>query len=168
MTFSAHRRFVLWQKNGGQKNTKRKSVFIFLPLIFLPSIFPGAPLALIPALILAFLISIAAPARAADDIVPEDSCVLELDLPAGATVTIDGRDYGTKRKMTFGSLARGRLYPSKLRIAFPGGTTDERELLIHGGWRIPLRIAPRDPSAPELVPQTGQPPWPSARTAGRR
>jgi len=34
-----------------------------------------------------------------DEVVPEDSCVLELDLPDGATVTIDGRDYGTKRRM---------------------------------------------------------------------
>ena len=90
-----------------------------------------------------------------DDVVPEDSCILELDLPAGATVTIDGRDYGTKRRMTFGSLDPGRLYPSRLQVAFPDSTADERELLIRGGWRIPLRIAPRDSSAPELVLQTG-------------
>jgi hypothetical protein len=35
-----------------------------------------------------------------DETVPDDQCVLQLDLPEGATVVADGRDYGASRRKT--------------------------------------------------------------------
>lgn len=88
-------------------------------------------------------------------IVPEDTCILELTLPEGATVSVDGRDYGTKRTLTFRRLERGKIYRSKLVVTFSDGPREERELLIQGGRRVNLALAKANPDAPELLLQTG-------------
>jgi len=84
----------------------------------------------------------------------DDTCVVELQLPEGATVSADGNDYGTKRKLTFRKLAPGVIYRSKMQIGFPSGVQEGRLVLIEGGRQ--LRLAMVDPAVarPELVLQT--------------
>ena len=91
---------------------------------------------------------------------PSDTCILEMNLPDGAAVTVDGRDYGTKRTLTYQSLSADKVYQSKMRIQFPSGQVDERVVLIEGGRN--LKLALTDPSTvrPTLVPQT-KPFWAS-------
>jgi len=97
-------------------------------------------------------------ARAADQAaeqIPEDTCILELNLPAGATVTVDGHDYGTKRRLTYEGLQPSKTYPSLLQIHFPSGGQRQCKLLIRGG--LHARLPARDPNSikPDLVLQTG-------------
>ncbi len=102
-----------------------------------------------------FATAISAPGAEPAEIVPEDTCVVELTLPEEATVSVDGRDYGTNRTLTFRSLERGKIFRSKLVVTFRGGKREVHELLIRGGWRVPLVVAPPDRKQPELVLQTG-------------
>ena len=96
------------------------------------------------------------PAAAQDAENPaSDTCVLEMNLPDDATVTIDGRDYGAKRKLTFGSLRSGQQYTSTVRVRFPDGATEERKVFIEGGKLIRLPISAPGRNLPKLVLQTG-------------
>ena len=63
-------------------------------------------------------------------LVPEDECVLELTLPDGATVTVDGRDYGNKPEFTFRNLARTKTYVSNVVIRSSRGETEQHKLLL--------------------------------------
>lgn len=91
----------------------------------------------------------------ADSLVPEDTCILELELPPGATASVDGRDYGEKRRLEFKPLKRGQIYASKLAIRFREGGQAWRQLLLKGGWRVPLALAAPGGERPELLIQTG-------------
>ncbi len=95
-------------------------------------------------------------ARAEDNpLVPEDTCIVEFQLPAGATVSVDGRNQGKERRLEFPNLKQGTLYARQVTVAFQDGTRQERELLLRGGQRV--RLALQDPgrSRPGLVLQTG-------------
>lgn len=95
-------------------------------------------------------------ARGADDkLVPDDTCVLMLQLPEGATTSVDGQDYGTARRLSFGSLQRGQVYTSQMAIAFRGGGSEQKSLLLRGGWRVPVAVAAPGEQRPEIVTQTG-------------
>lgn len=106
-----------------------------------------------PIVALALLAALGAAAE--EPLVPEDTCILELQLPEGATVSIDGRDYGTKRRLEFGSLQRGQIYSSRLVVGFRDGSQVQRSLLLQGGWRVPLGIAAPGGHRPEILTQTG-------------
>ena len=67
-----------------------------------------------------------------------DTCVLDLKLPAGATVKIDGRDYGAKRTLTYSRLKPGQIYPANVDIRFGDGQQLQRRVWIQGGRRIVL------------------------------
>src|SRR5581483_9815991 len=69
---------------------------------------------------------------------PRDTCVLWLTLPDGATVTVDSREYGTKRELTFSGLQPGRKYESNVVVRFQNGSEDRRVVLIEGGRRLDL------------------------------
>ena len=86
---------------------------------------------------------------------PQDTCFLDLLLPRGATVEINGRDYGQKRQLVFRSLNPGQRYVSKLRVHFPGGAEAKRTVFIEGGRRVRLALLGPDAGRPELVLQTG-------------
>ena len=95
---------------------------------------------------------------AGDDAIPKDTCILELTLPEKATVSVDGQDYGTDRKLTFRGLKPGLEYESTLEIRFSNGKTERKRVTILGGLRVRLNIAPPEPPAPtrpELVLQLG-------------
>jgi WD40 repeat protein len=91
--------------------------------------------------------------------VPRDTCILELELPAGARVTIDGRDYGEKRTLTYRSLRAGRRYTSNLHVRFADGAEEKRKLFIEGGRRVRLALASPRAGRPELVTQIGRTPF---------
>tara|TARA_R100001143_G_C3342533_1_gene125032 strand:+ start:1106 stop:1354 length:249 start_codon:yes stop_codon:yes gene_type:complete len=57
-------------------------------------------------------------AFAENDLVPEDECILELTLPEGASVKVDGEDYGTQREITFSPLERLKNYKSRMTIRY--------------------------------------------------
>jgi len=89
------------------------------------------------------------------ELVPEDTCVVELTLPRGSTVKLQDRDYGTRRKITYNPLTPGKTYTVSLEIRYPSGKTTEHTLLLKSGRRV--RFSQRDAAArvPELALQTG-------------
>ncbi len=95
-------------------------------------------------------------ARAAEPSpIPEDECLLELTLPRGASVSINGKNYGDRRSLRWRGVKPGKWYPIKADIRFADGSTVTRDLFIRGGWCVPLAmLAPKD-ARPELVLQSG-------------
>ena len=93
----------------------------------------------------------------ARELVPEDTCIVELRLPAGATVTLDGKDYGTRRSIEYDAPEAGKIYKAQLTIRYPSGRTSEQVLLLQGGRRVEL--AKLDPAIkrPEVVEMAGLP-----------
>jgi len=87
--------------------------------------------------------------------VPGDTCILELTLPEGATVKVDGRDYGTKRRLVYGKLQPGKTYVAKVHMTFPGGQHEDHKVLVEGGRLVRLASLGRSAIRPELVLQTG-------------
>lgn len=89
------------------------------------------------------------------ELIPEDACVLQLSLPEGATVNLDGQDYGKQRRLEYNNLQPGRIYTSVLRTRLRDGAENKRELLVRGGWNVAVSPWAGTGSLPELVPQTG-------------
>jgi len=87
--------------------------------------------------------------------IAEDTCVLEMNLPARANISIDGRDYGTKRELTFRGLQPEKTYHSTVHIRFADGGQEERRVFIEGGRRIQLAVADPTTDQPRLALQTG-------------
>jgi WD40 repeat protein len=113
-------------------------------------------LAILPALFGALCFSEAACAQ--ETLVPEDTCIVELQLPAGATVEVDGQDYGHPPLLTFDHLDPRQIRQAALVIHYPSGETSQHALLLEGGRR--LRLARLDPGNVklELVEMAGLPP----------
>jgi tetratricopeptide (TPR) repeat protein len=138
------------------------------------------PLLLFPWISTGALQSPAAAQPAASTAPARDSCILELDVPIDALVTIDGRDYGLKRRLSFSGLQPGRDYRSKVRITLAGGKVEERTVTISGGQTVRVSIAQettpvsrrseafqrlfefRDPSPKSATAGSKQPGTPSA------
>ncbi len=84
-----------------------------------------------------------------------EKCVVEFSLPEGATVTANGRDYGTIRRLQYNKLQPGKSYSSSVRLGFSGDRHEEHRLLLESGRRVHLASAgPRD-DPPQLLLQTG-------------
>jgi WD40 repeat protein len=94
--------------------------------------------------------------------------VLDVKAPAGATITINGTDYGTERHFEMRPLDEQWLYPYDLAIRFEGGKTVERNILLKGGWNVRLALSPAESSRPELVLQTTNPFGPLALSPDSR
>jgi WD40 repeat protein len=86
---------------------------------------------------------------------PEGTCIVELQLPAGATVTVDSKNYGDQRKLRFDKLERQQTSSRRITIHFKDGSREERTILLHGARRVRLAVAPPGRLRPELVLQTG-------------
>ena len=84
------------------------------------------------------------------------SAIIELCLPEGASITVDGRDYGENRTVRWKNLPAGSVYRSEIDILFADGKTLRRRVYVKRGWKLHLRLlAPREdamPPAPEVVP----------------
>ena len=93
--------------------------------------------------------------------VPEDTCHLELTLPAGATVAINGNDYGAERTLTFDSLEPGQSYGARILVTFADGEQEQRDVIIQGGRALRERFGPLtslvEPAPPEPVSEDGKP-----------
>jgi len=86
--------------------------------------------------------------------VPKDGCILHLQLPPDTRIRIDGRDY-TKREITWENLPSGKIYVSKLDLAFSGGATEQVKILVEAGRRIRVARQHPDLKRPELYVQSG-------------
>lgn len=76
--------------------------------------------------------------------IPADTCILELTLPHGATVTTGGRDYGVRQRLTWGKLAPGQIRVESLTVNYSGGGNETFTILVEGGQRI--RLATLNPN----------------------
>jgi WD40 repeat protein len=91
----------------------------------------------------------------AESNVPDDTCIVELQLPPGATVSVDGKDYGSPPRLSFDSLERQKVFLSQFVVHFKEGGEETRTVLIRGGWRAHLALAWPSKARPELALQTG-------------
>ncbi len=89
--------------------------------------------------------------------VPEDTCVLELQLPTGATVSVDGEDFGNRWQVTWDGLKKGQLYARRLKVRLADGSRIERQVVLRGGWQVQLPLLPPDKSAASLELLFGAP-----------
>ena len=99
------------------------------------------------------VVAFVAHALVADELIPEDTCIVEIQAPPGATVTLDGEVHSTTRKFTYESLERGKLYPVSMTVQV--GTEDaiSSTLLLRGGWHVPVVFPPT--GTPQLALQNG-------------
>ncbi len=91
--------------------------------------------------------------------VPEDTCILELDIPAGASFRINNQGYPARltrgvRRLPFHPFTRGQIARYELSIALADGQTTKRSLLLRGGETVRLSV-PSSTRRPELVLQVG-------------
>ena len=89
------------------------------------------------------------------EIIPEDSAIVEVDIPAGASLLINGLDQGDERRLIFEPFSRGEYYSYMAVVRFRDGTETRRELLLHGGWKVHLVVPSLDQARPAPVLQTG-------------
>ncbi len=117
---------------------------------------------LLPCAILALLATVAHatdrdPKPAADPKpVPKDAALLEIVAAAGTHVTIDGRDATGLAEFRY-DLAKDEERESRVEARFPDGSKTTQKVLVHRGWRIPLRLTPAKTASDGLVLQAGQP-----------
>jgi len=83
-------------------------------------------------------------ARADDEPLPPDTCVVEFTLPSAATLHVGKTDYGTKRKLTYRRLAADQRYEIEATVHFASGREIDRRLLLSGGQYV--RLAFTDPA----------------------
>ncbi len=86
--------------------------------------------------------------------VAADTCLVEVQAPAGATVTVDGRDYKTMRELKFSGLTPAKLYRTQIVVRNTDGRTDERIVWIEGGRRLRINSNKTALERPELVVQS--------------
>jgi WD40 repeat protein len=101
----------------------------------------------------ALILSLAAEAVADEKSIPPDAASLDLDLPQGARVEINGQNFGEHRSITFRPLQPDRLYPYQLTTHLPSGGKDARTILVERGRPMHLAIADDRQQRPELVLQ---------------
>ena len=92
---------------------------------------------------------------AAEDMVSDDHCVLELTLPKEARVAVEGKNRGSERSFLFRGLREEDYELCNLSIEFPDGSQIHRRVILRGGQRIRLSAARPGRSAAELVSQLG-------------
>jgi WD40 repeat protein len=109
----------------------------------------------------ALIVSLQAGARSAEPQqtgkaqVRDNMAVVEIAVPAGAQIVVDGQEKKGRREFAVGPLKTGQLVRHELTVQFSPGGTVSKTLLLRGGERY--RVPVRDPVAavPELVLQTG-------------
>ena len=85
--------------------------------------------------------------------VPEDTCILDLQLPADVAVRIDGHDVTTP-SYSFENLTADRTHLAKVQLTYPDAQSD-RTVLLKPGGRVRLVSLPAVSSLPELALQQG-------------
>jgi WD40 repeat protein len=83
-----------------------------------------------------------------------DTAVLELDVPAGAEVSINGVPQGDRRRVEFRSFPPRVSGRYEVIAQLRGGSQLKRTVVLKGGWRVNLRLQ-EQAERPELVVQKG-------------
>jgi hypothetical protein len=86
--------------------------------------------------------------------VAKDTAVLELAVPAGAKVTIDGKDVGAQRSFEYLGLEAGKRYEREVCVEFKGREA-RHTVFLYGGWHVRLPVTAPGEARPELAVQTG-------------
>src|SRR5262245_11910175 len=86
-------------------------------------------------------------------ILPGPPAVLELLVPEGATVNVDGKPLDG-RTLRIANIHPYEIRRVKLAVTFPDGTADERLVDVIPGQHIPVPISPVGPDRP--VPTSTQ------------
>ena len=109
------------------------------------------------ALVLLAILTLTSTGSLAQDLelIPEDECIFELDLPEGADVEIDRDSHGRQRRFNFKPLQPDRYHSKKCTIRFPSGLEQDYTLLVKGGKQIRLALADPGAAKLELVLQSG-------------
>lgn len=82
------------------------------------------------------------PALAVDGKTPPPStCTVELDLPEGTRVLVDGRDYGMKRTLSYDKLPAGKEFASTIELRLDRGAVAERRIKVRAGANLALTLA---------------------------
>jgi WD domain, G-beta repeat len=81
--------------------------------------------------------------------------VLEVNVPAGAVVSIDGTDKGMQRRFRFEGFQPGQRAAYEVRVRFPQGNEIRRTVFLQGGDRVQLPLYASNSPLPELVLQNG-------------
>lgn len=105
-------------------------------------------------LVVAAIASSAVAQQPAGPALPRDTAVLELSLPTGASIVMNGADYGARRRFELKPLEPGRIYEYTIMIGFRDNQLVERKVLCQGGWLVRLTVEP-DTVRPEMVLQSG-------------
>ena len=118
--------------------------------------------------------------RGADDaakplVVAADTAIVDVQLPPGAKVIVDGAE-STQTRLTYRPLAPGQTRREEVRVRFRDGKEITRSLLLRGGWHVRLPVKGSgesklrrggDNSAPVRYGVAGPltPRWPSGLSA---
>jgi WD40 repeat protein len=84
-----------------------------------------------------------------------DRAALEVEVPPGAKVSVDGQDAGGRRRFEYRGLEAGRRYRHKVEVRFAGGATAARDVWLQGSWHVGLPLVAPAEARPELLLQTG-------------
>ncbi|MEQ8791501.1 MAG: SUMF1/EgtB/PvdO family nonheme iron enzyme [Pirellulaceae bacterium] len=96
--------------------------------------------ALLAILVFASLADVSAQESKLDPSLADTTCKLELTLPEGATVTLAGKEYGSRRSFTYDSLEAGKTYDASVSVRLASGETVERAVKLRGGFRVTLDV----------------------------
>jgi len=99
-------------------------------------------------------------AQASEADVPQDTAIIELTLPEGASFKINGQPYraskkGEKRILPVRPLQPGRSFSYQLEVQFLDGSSIRKTLVFRGGERVRVPILSPNAQRPEFVLQTG-------------
>lgn len=89
-------------------------------------------------------------------------CVLTLAVPEGTKVSIDGEDYGQRRKFEYESLDPAARFQIQLGLQLPNGDRQVHTVLLRRGWQITLAASPPRADWIEPMPQVGLPGGPES------
>ncbi|MCA9020410.1 MAG: PQQ-binding-like beta-propeller repeat protein, partial [Planctomycetaceae bacterium] len=92
-------------------------------------------------------------AQAQESSIAKNTCILKLNLPEGAKVTVDGQEYDHQDSLTFNDLTPRDIYTSQVHVHFANGDSQKKEVLIEGGRLIHLALQDPALQKPELVSQ---------------
>ncbi|QDT71730.1 caspase family protein [Lacipirellula limnantheis] len=88
-------------------------------------------------------------------LVPEDEAILELDIPDGVRVEIDGQAVDDPRRVVWSGASSDRPIEAQLAATFADGGRKERSLLMWGGHAVRLPLRSPAAAVPTPVLQIG-------------
>jgi len=87
--------------------------------------------------------------------VPQDTCILQFNVPAEVKLSVEGRDYGAQRRLQYDGLKPGQTYKAAVDVRFPDGSQLRRSVWIQAGRRVTVPALAPSAARPELMLQAG-------------